>query len=231
MSEVFDNIYLPCVEPLLDTWAVTKQGGEWDISPSVDLSNTSARERNTWCAEAMMSTIEAFSCLTRVFRISFGPIPTLDKKTKVKGKSFSWDFNEPYHNFLETAYQSLKDYPVDIYILYIGVDLFVYVRTKESPNKPVRAWIRECGDYSYEMADLQISLEHMMNNEPFLYFGMHHTLFYPDSWKGHDDNTELFELNRPFLEEALKNWEQKFNASIEIEGLPQIYKYGFLPYS
>lgn len=231
MNETFNNIYLPCVEPLLDTWAVTKRGGDWSITPPNDLSNTSVEERNTWCAEAMMSTIEAFSSLTRVFRISFGSIPNLNEEKKVKGKSFEWDFSEPYQNYLEKAYQSLKNYPVDIYILYINVDLFAYVRTKESPDKPVRAWVRECGDYSYRIADLQISLEHLMNYEPFLYFEMQHTLFYPDSWKGHIDNTELFGLNKPFLEEALRNWEQKFSAEIETDGLPQIYKHGFLPYN
>ena len=56
-KEKLKNIYLPCVEPLLDTWAVTKQGGEWEMTPPDDLSNTSVEERNTWYAEAMMSTI------------------------------------------------------------------------------------------------------------------------------------------------------------------------------
>lgn len=31
------------------------------------------------------------------------------------------------------------------------------------------------------------------------------------------------------LEEALRNWEQQFNSLIDVEGLPEIYKYGFLP--
>ena len=57
------NIYLPCVEPLLDTWAVTKLGGEWEMTPCDDLSNTSVQERNTWYAETMMSTIEGFFVL------------------------------------------------------------------------------------------------------------------------------------------------------------------------
>jgi hypothetical protein len=228
MIETSKIIYLPCVEPLLDTWGVKKDAADWSISPPEDLSNTSVKERNTWCAEAMMSTIEAFSSLARVFRISFSPIPNPDQDINVRGKSFEWDFNEPYQNYLKKAYQSLKDYPVDIYILYINVDLFVYIRTEESPDKPIRAWIREFGN-SIEIADIQISLEHLMNNEPFLYFAMEHTLIYPFSYQG-DDNTELFELNQPFLKEALTNWKQKFNAEIETDGIAGIYEYGFLPY-
>ena len=42
------------------------------------------------------------------------------------------------------------------------------------------------------------------------------------------NNTELFNLNRSLLKEALRSWEQKFDAEIEADGLPGIYKYGFL---
>lgn len=230
MSEASKNIYLPCIEPLLDTWAVTKQGGDWSISLPDDLSNTSVEERNTWYAEAMMSTIEAFSPLARLSNISFGAIPTLNVEKKIENKSFIWDLKEPYEKCLERVFQAIKSYPVDIYILYIKLDLFVYVRTKDYPEKPIRAWVGECGDYSYEIAEIQINLEYLMNYEPYLTLIMNHTLFYPDSWKGHIDNTELFELNRLFLEESLKNWEQKFGVEIEPNGLPQIYKYGFSPY-
>ena len=223
------NIYLPCVEPLLDTWAVTKQGGDWEMTPPDDLSNTSVEERNTWYAETMMSTIEAFSPLARVYGISLNSIFDKNQEKKIKEEFIEWNLKEPYEKYLEKAFQAAKSYPVDIYNLYIRVDLFVYVRTKQSPDQPVRAWVRECGDHSYEMAEIEISIEPLMDYEPYLALVMLHTLFYPDSWKGHIDNTELFELNRPFLEEALRNWEQKFGVEIEPNGLPQIYKYGFLP--
>ena len=54
-------------------------------------------------------------------------------------------------------------------------------------------------------------------------------LFYPESWNHHEDNTELSNLNQPLLEEALRNWEQKFDAEIDPDGLNGIYKYGYLP--
>ena len=44
-----------------------------------------------------------------------------------------------------------------------------------------------------------------------------------------ENNTELFNLNRSLLEKALRKWEQKFNSSIDIKSLPEIYEYGFLP--
>jgi len=41
-------------------------------------------------------------------------------------------------------------------------------------------------------------------------------------------NNELYSLNQPLLEQALRNWEKSFDVEIEPEGLPGIYKYGFL---
>lgn len=229
ITEASKNIYLPCVEPLLDTWAVTKLGGDWEMTPNDDLSNTSVEERNTWYAKTMMSIIEAFSPLARVYGISFNSLLDKDQENKIKEEFIESDFKEPLEKYLERAFQAVKSYPVDIYNLYIRVDLFVYVRTEESPDKPVRAWVRECGDHAYEMAEIEISIEPLMDYESYLAIRMLHTLFYPDSWKGHINNTELFELNKPFLEEALRNLEQKFGAEIEPNGLPGIYKYGFLP--
>ena len=224
-----EELKMSCVEPLLDTWGAKKNVGDWCLSPAVDLANSTVTERNTWLAEAMMSTIKAFAPLARVFAISFNPIPGSDEYKKVEGKTFQWDFDEPHKNYLERAYQSLKDYPVDIYILYIDIDLFVYVRTQESKNKPIRAWVRRLSE-STVIADLQISLDRLMNYEPFLYFAMQHTLIYPFCYyQDYEDNTGLFELNRPLLAAAVKNWEQAFNTEIEIDGLGSIYKYVFSP--
>ncbi|MGL5833288.1 MAG: hypothetical protein ACRC1Z_08645, partial [Waterburya sp.] len=114
MSEIFNNIYLPCVEPLLDTWAVTKRGGDWSITPSDDLYNTSVEERNTWYAQVMMSTIKAFSSLARVYIVSFDPV---SRESKIDSQTLRWDLEEPYENYLKRAFQAVKNYPVDIYIL------------------------------------------------------------------------------------------------------------------
>lgn len=57
---------------------------------------------------------------------------------------------------------------------------------------------------------------------------MEHTLFCPYSYSG-EDNRELYALNQPLLKEALRNWEKEFDVEIEVDGLPGIYKYRYLP--
>lgn len=102
----------------------------------------------------------------------------------------------------------------------MNTDSIFGVRTKESLDKAVRSWVNDlghltiCGGKKY--------------GEPYLYLEMEHTLFCPSSDSG-EDNRELYALNQPLLEKALKSWENKLKAEIKPEGLPGIYKYGFLP--
>ena len=161
-------------------------------------------------------------------RVGAENIPITDKPTKLEGKSFEWQQNEPYDNFIENVSKAIREYAADISAIFINVDLFVYVYTEESPNKPVRAWVRRFGS-SVEMGQFEICLDHSRNKEHYIYFDISHMLFYPDSWNYQEDNTELASLNQPLLEEALKKWEQKFDAEIDPDGLNGIYKYGYLP--
>ncbi|WP_254010755.1 hypothetical protein [Limnofasciculus baicalensis] len=41
-------------------------------------------------------------------------------------------------------------------------------------------------------------------------------------------DNELQLLNQPLLEKALKRWEEYFGSITEVDGIPGIYKYGFL---
>lgn len=220
------SIDFPCIEPLYDTWGYKSQAGNWSIVLPGNFSKASVRERNSWYADTMVSTVNAFTPLARVYQVSFGSIPS--QKTKVEGKIFERNLDEPYDNYLKKAFKAIQEYSVDIYALTLQVDLFVYVYTKESPNKPIRTWVREFGD-SIEMGEFEISLDHPRYKENYVYFDISHMLFYPESWNHHEDNTELSNLNQPLLEEALRNWEQKFDAEIDPDGLNGIYKYGYLP--
>lgn len=220
------DMNLQCAEPLSDIWDVKSGAGNWAIDLPCNFAITSVQERNSWYAETMISTVDAFASLARVYQVSFGPIPS--NETKVKGQSLEWKLDEPYDCFLAKTAKAIKEYPVDIYALTLKVDLFVYVHTKESPNKAVRVWVRKFGN-SIAMGEFEISLDHSKYKENYVYFDLTHTLFYPFSYIGYKDNQELFNLNQPLLAEALRKWEKKFDAEIEPDGLPGIYKYGYLP--
>lgn len=223
---ISDNINLPCVKPLYDTWGAKSEAGNWSIILPHDFSKALVEERNAWYANTLLLTIDAFVSLARINLIYFGSIG--DPKSRLEGKSFEWQPNEAYDDFLKKVSKEIREYPADISAIFINVDLFVYVYTEESPNKPVRAWVRRFGS-SIEMGQFEIYLEHPRYKENYVYFDISHMLFYPDSWNYKEDNTELANLNQPLLEEALRNWEQKLGAEIDPDGLNGIYKYGYLP--
>lgn len=102
------------------------------------------------------------------------------------------------------------------------LDSHVYVRTPTSADTPVRVWIRSPVRLLFWGGPA--------NQPPFACLEINHTLFCPISFAADLDNSELYALNQPLLEEALRQWEQHLGAQIsEIEGVPGLYQYGFLP--
>ncbi|MEM7590152.1 MAG: hypothetical protein AAF383_01280 [Cyanobacteria bacterium P01_A01_bin.83] len=208
-----------------DTWGAKKNADSWDLILEFDYNNKSIREHNNWYAETLKNTLEAFSSLAKAYAISFDPIYSI--KDNPKGVTLIKQENQSYDNYTKTIFEVIKQYPADIDSINIGFDFFVYVRTEKSFPKPTRIWIREFGE-SNDLGGMlmQLSIE---DEEAGILFSMNHTLFYPFSYPTGEDNTELFELNRPLLEGALRNWEQKLDGKIEVDGLKGIYEYGFLP--
>ena len=115
----------------------------------------------------------------------------------------------------------MKDLFAQIYSLKVQLDLFVYVRTSLFPDKPVRTWISSPSEFVFWGAS--------ETSKPYICFEIGHTLFCPHSPEG-DDNSELYALNQPLLEQALRSWEARFDPIDDVDGLPGIYQYGYRPF-
>ena len=203
------------VDPLKTTWSLKHDAGVWSITPFFDFTSLSTQQVNQWYVDTTLKTINSFASLCRSSAVSF----TCSAYENIEPLMIRWQSDNSYQEYLERVLKAISEYPGSIEILEIYLDMFVFVRTKESPDKPVRSWVNDlghltiCGGKKY--------------GEPYLYLETEHTLFCPYSYSG-EDNRELYALNQPLLEKALISWEEKFNAEIEPEGLPGIYKYGFL---
>jgi hypothetical protein len=209
------------IEPLFDTWDIKKDAGYWSINLPCNLTLLfSVQERNIWYVNTMKTTLNVFSELARVFSVSFGPIPSAN--TKVKGMSLEWQPEDTYEQYLEQVFQAIRNYPVDIYLLIIEVDLCVFVRTQTSSDRPIRGWVRH-----RDIGNFEISLQ-FEDRQPYIYFSIQHSLFCPDDYRCPEDNDELFSLNQPLLENALRQWEEQLAPISDFEGRGTIYKYGFL---
>lgn len=96
--------------------------------------------------------------------------------------SLEWKPETSYENYIETILQAVREYPVPLDTLNIEVELFVYVRTQESPERPIRAWVRLPRNEF-------IILGGPENQQPYLRFETGYTLFRPLS-KDYEDNSQ-----------------------------------------
>jgi len=212
------NQDLAIVKPLYDTWRIKKSVGYWGLDGQLKLQSFSVQEINAWFAESLIKTLDSFSSLSRISKLTL----LEDSESGVDtGGILKLESNISYKKYIQNSLKSVREHAIPIYEIRIELDMFVFVRTESSPVKPIRSWVKELGD-------IHINIDREDENAG-LWLNIENTLFYPFSYKGSQDNTELFRLNKPLLEEALKNWEQKFDSPIDVEGLPGIYKYGFLP--
>lgn len=208
---------VPPIEPLNDTWGGKKSAGSWSIDPPFDFTNLSIQLVNAWYIDSTIGTIDAFDELARVWKVAFGP----SSESDIKGVVLEWQPGNSYEEYIEHVLKAIREYPAAIEELVMRVDLLVFVRTEESPHQPIPAWVRYLGEFV-----IRGGPEY---GEPYLYFSVHHTLFYPFSYPLGANNSELYSLNQPLLENALRRWEERFGSISEVEGLKGIYEYGFLP--
>ena len=207
---------LPSIEPLIDTWRILSNVGTWYITlDNLDFTHLSYQEINEWYYKTVTNTLEAFSEFGRVWKVFLSP----SNREKFKGIVLEWQLEESYQVYVEKVLRAIKTFPDIICTLEISIDLLVFVRTKQSPNKPIRAWIRNLGSFSF--------CGGLIHGKPFLYFDIEHTLFCLSTY--YDENVELYSLNQPLLENTLRSWEQKIGKINEVEGIEGIYEYGFLP--
>ncbi|HAZ43755.1 MAG TPA: hypothetical protein DDW76_27680 [Cyanobacteria bacterium UBA11369] len=221
------------IKPLYDTWTWNQDAGSWLIDCYLEQAFHSTQEINQWYATSMTKTLEAFSHLARAWQVSFGA--SYEYQDRIKGCLLKWSPKESNQNYVENILQTIREFPAPIYELSIDVDLFVYIRTEKSPKQPIQAWVR------IPHSEFNISAR-LDDVEALLWFSICHTLFEPGSkeyspitgpypeeeFEGPLDNNELQLLNQPLLEKVLRRWEEYFGEITEVDGIPGIYKYGFL---
>lgn len=216
LERLITQTFIP-IQPLEDTWGSKGDAGTWYINLDLNFTANTTQEINTWYEKIITDTLDSFRDLARVWKVSLSP----SNHEKFKGVVLEWQPEESYEAYFKKISKAIERFPDVICILEMFVDLLVFVRTEESPHKPIRTWVRYLGKFSF--------CGGLIHRKPFMYLDMEHTLFSPSSFFKEDDNSELYSLNQPLLKTALGRWEEKFDAEIEPDGLPGIYKYGFLP--
>ncbi|HLO89494.1 MAG TPA: hypothetical protein VK203_31415 [Nostocaceae cyanobacterium] len=233
MQDKIINRELSSVDIIKDTWIRDQNTGSWIIVLSDDLRNYSVQEVNLWYINVLIKTLDSFSHLARAWRIHFGPY----KRCDIEVINLEWTQESLYQEYIEKVIEIIRNYSAPIFEIGIDVELFIHIRTSTSPTQPIKTWVR-LPDNSFFIHG---GLGH---GEAYIHFDVAYTLFgpatkeispltgpYPEPEEDFivtlDDN-ELQLLNQPLLEQALQNWEEIFGSITDVEGIPGIYKYGFL---
>jgi hypothetical protein len=199
------------VEPVYDTWGLARYAGSWSIIPA-----RADAPGNVWVEDALAATLEAFDELARPWAAGIAPVPDADAAPV----SLAWRPDESQEAYREAVRAVVHDYPAPIHSLELQLDVNAHARTPESPHTPVRAWLR---------LPTEIELRGpVAGGAPYASLAVEHTLFRPESADG-IDNRELYELNAPSLEAALRSWERRLGPITEVDGLTGIFRYGFQP--
>ncbi|WP_138504658.1 hypothetical protein [Nostoc sp. PA-18-2419] len=184
--------------------------------PIVPLYDTWGGKKSAgrWC---IVLPFDFTSLSTQFVKVFFSP----SSESDIKGVVLEWQPRNSYEEYIEHVLKAIREYPAAIEELAMQVELLVFVRTEESPHQPIRAWVRFLGELL-----ICGGLEY---GEPDFCFSVDHTLFYPFSYHNGANNSELYLVNQPLLENALRRWEERFGSISEVEGLKGIFEYGFKP--
>ena len=197
-----------------DTWEMRGDTATWYIILPLNFTFLSYKEINAWYQKTVIDTFNSFTNLARVRKVYF----TAEESTE--SVELEWKSETSYEQYYESLLRDIEDFSFTISFLDIYVDFNVFVRTIQSPQQVIRTWVRYFGKFSF--------CGGRIHSKPFVYLDIDHTLFCPSDVYG-GDNTELYYLNQPLLETALRSWEQKIGKINEVDGIEGIYEYGFLP--
>lgn len=211
---------LEAIIPIKDTWETRRYKDiTWFIEPNFDFSSISSQDVNSWFADSLIRTLDAFSTFVRIERATFGTDYT--QPDSFKPISLEWNHKLSQEEYVKSVVSSIQNYQAPIYELTLNAEILVYVRTQESPTTPVLGWVKDLVEFDFyggsEYGNPSITLK------------LNTTLFCPDDdYDEIQSNKELHELNHPQLSASLCLWEEAFCAELIPDGPGKMYKYGFL---
>jgi hypothetical protein len=200
---------LPPVKPIFDTWG-RKDGDEfaWSSKFRVNFTSASDIEINAWYADAVVKTLSSFSNFARVWDVAFS-LKNLSPDNAVLISIPKWQPDFPYDSYIDQMLAAIRACPKQLISFEMKADIYVYTHTSDSPSYPVRGWIRNFADFWFSV--------YPDKNLAAIALSTKATLFCQSFFR-YEDNTELYELNTPLLNEALTQWETHF-GKLDIEGM------------
>jgi hypothetical protein len=185
--------------------------GSWGFNSNLDFTKMSSEENNVWFFEQVFNFLRAFFGIVvpdNVEVITYNAAQQINRE------------NLDQMTFLDELMLIMKNLKEPIWVIRLNLSIVGFLRTDWDPDNPVRLRIQEPASFIVWGGP---------DENGFQSFSVSYSLF--SSQKIETEDVELWSMNQPLLEKALKKWEAQSGQRIEVvkgnsNELP-LYQYGF----
>lgn len=185
--------------------------GSWGFNSNLNFTKMSSEESNVWFFEQVFNFLRSF----------FGIVvpDSLEVITYNATKQINKDKLDQM-TFLDELMLIMKNLKEPIWVIKLNLSIVGFLRTDWDPDNPVRLRIQEPASFIVWGGP---------DESGFQTFSISYSLF--SSQVIETEKVELWSMNQPLLEKALKKWERQTGRKIDVvkgnsSELP-LYNYGF----
>ena len=185
--------------------------GAWGFNSNLNFGRMRPEENNVWFFEQVFNFLRSFFGLVTPDNME---LITYNATQKIVKK------NLDQQTFLDELMLNLKKLREPLWTLRLNLNIIGFLRKGWDPSNPIRIHIQEPTSFiAWGGPD----------ETGFQTFSIGYTLF-SSQVLDQKEGTELWSMNQPLLEKALRKWEQQTGRQIEVVdstgGLP-VHQYGF----
>jgi hypothetical protein len=207
----YDETMIKGLDDLLDE--ATDEGqivGTWGYNSNLDFTKMSREETNVWFFEQVFHFLRAFFGLVMPDSLE---VITYNATQHIEKKGMD------QQTFLDELMLVMKQVKQPLWTLRINLTIIGFLRTDHDPDNPVRLKIQEpCSFIVWGGPD----------ETGFQTFSLSYNFFKELHLEG--EHNQLWSINQPLLEKALRRWEEQTGHFIEVvdsNGNQPMSQYGF----
>ncbi len=170
--------------------------GCWGFHSNLDFTRMTPESNNVWFFEQTFNFLRSFFGVVLPDSLE---LVTYNATQRVEKKGLD------QMTFLDEFMLALKKLKEPIWTAKLNLNLVGFLRTAHDPDKPIRIQIQEPTSFTVWGGP---------DESGFQSFSVGYTLFSDTVLEG--EAMELWSVNQPILEKALKKWEQQTGKKIEV---------------
>lgn len=184
--------------------------GTWGFHSNIDFTRMRPEESNVWFFEQIFNFLRAFFGLVLPDSLE---IITYNATQRIEKKGLD------QMTFLDELMLILKKLKEPIWTARLNLNVIGFLRTSFDPENPIRIQIQE---------PTSLIVWGGPDENGFQNFSIGYTLFSSAALEG--EHMELWSMNQPLLEKALRKWEEQTGQMIDVvdsNGDVPVSRYGF----